>query len=124
MNIDSTTRLNLQFDARGLIPVAVQDYQSLELLMIAFANQAAIDRTLETGLATFFRRSEQKLWTKGLTSGDLLKVREIRVNCYQSSLLYIVEKVGRGVCHAKDPEGNNYPTCFYRRINRNQLEFV
>jgi phosphoribosyl-AMP cyclohydrolase len=64
------------------------------------------------------------LWIKGKTSGDTLKVEEVRVNCEQNSLLYLVRMMGGGVCHTKDAEGKTRPTCYYRAIKGGRLEFV
>jgi phosphoribosyl-AMP cyclohydrolase len=116
---------SLLFAEDGLIPVAVQDYNTLLLLMVAFANQEAVEMTLQIGYATFWKRSEGRLWTKGLTSGDRLAVREIRVNCNQDSLLYLVKKEGRGVCHVQDELGLSYGSCYYRRlVDKGRLEVV
>ena len=95
------------FDARGLVPVIVQDASSREVLMIAYANRQALDLTLETGQAHFWSRSRQEIWRKGATSGNTLQVREIRIDCDADALLYIVEPAGPA-CHT----GQN--SCFYR----------
>ncbi len=94
----------------GLIPAVVQDYASKRVLMVGFMNDAAFEKTLETGAVTFFSRSRQKLWTKGESSGHRLLVRSIQTDCDEDTLLIEVEAVGPGVCH------NGYQSCFYRTL--------
>jgi phosphoribosyl-AMP cyclohydrolase len=108
----------------AVMPVGVQDARSGELLIIAYANKAALEHTLETGNATFWSTSRNELWEKGATSGDVLKIREIRVNCEQNSLLYLVEPLGKGACHTKDADGNTRAGCYYRRLVNGKLEFI
>lgn len=108
-----------------LVPVVTQDAQTKEVLILAFANKAAFDETRKSGYATYWSRSRQELWKKGMTSGDMLKIEEIRINCEQNSLLYLVTPQGKGACHAKNNEGNPYKSCYYRKINPNdKLEIV
>ena len=112
-------------DGKKLIPVITQDYNTKEVLILAFANNEAFKETLNSGYATYFSRSRQEIWKKGLTSGDLLKINEIRINCEQNSLLYMVTQVGKGACHAKRENGLSHTSCFYRRIlSGNKLEFI
>ncbi|MGA2327376.1 MAG: phosphoribosyl-AMP cyclohydrolase [Bryobacteraceae bacterium] len=94
----------------GLVPAVVQDAASGRVLMVGFMNQAAFRRTVETGFATFYSRSRQKLWMKGESSGHRLAVREIATDCDQDAVLLRVEALGPGVCH------NGYRSCFYRRL--------
>ena len=82
------------------------------------------DQLLKTGLATYWSRSRNCLWTKGLTSGDTLKIQEIRINCEQNSLVYLVEMQGAGACHVKNDNGKAYPTCYYRKIEGDRLSFI
>jgi len=99
----------LRFDEKGLIPVVAQDVDSKEVLMLAYANEEAIKKTLETGFAHYWSRSRKKLWMKGETSGNVQEVIEVRVDCDCDAILYIVRQ--RGVaCHT-----GNY-SCFFRRI--------
>lgn len=102
---------NLKFDANGLIPVVVQDAENNEVLMVAYMNQEAVQRTLQTGRATYWSRSRQQFWVKGETSGHVQTVREMRVDCDQDCLLLKVEQVG-AACH----EG--YRSCFFRRVTK------
>jgi phosphoribosyl-ATP pyrophosphohydrolase/phosphoribosyl-AMP cyclohydrolase len=89
---------NLKYDEKGLIPVVVQDRTSGDVLMVAFANREAVDRTRETGLACFWSRSRGKLWQKGETSGNVMRVREARTDCDRDTLLLVVEPAGP-TCH-------------------------
>ena len=115
---------NLTQSRESVLPVAVQDVGSKEILLIAYANEAALRHTIERGVATFWSTSRNELWIKGATSGDTLEIVEIRVNCEQNSLLYIVRPFGEGACHTKDADGKARGSCFYRRIRDAQLEFV
>ncbi|MBI1865415.1 MAG: bifunctional phosphoribosyl-AMP cyclohydrolase/phosphoribosyl-ATP diphosphatase, partial [Nitrospirae bacterium] len=81
---------SLVFDENGLIPVIVQDAESGEVLMLAFANEEAVEKTVETGFAHFFSRSRRTLWKKGETSGNTLGVVSIRFDCDSDGLLYRV----------------------------------
>jgi phosphoribosyl-AMP cyclohydrolase len=84
----------------GLIPAVVQDRESGEVLMVGFMNEDALARTQETGFATFYSRSRQKLWTKGETSGNRLQVEEMLVDCDDDTVLLKVRRLGDGnVCH-------------------------
>ncbi len=121
MGKEYTEELLIDFgpDGEKLIPVVTQDYQTKEVLILAFANKAAFEETRRSNYATYWSRSRQELWKKGLTSGDLLHVEEIRINCEQNSLLYLVTPEGKGACHAKKEDGNPYSSCYYRKITGN-----
>jgi phosphoribosyl-AMP cyclohydrolase len=93
----------------GLIPVVVQDFESKKLLMLAYANKEAVEKTLSTGFAHYWSRSRNKLWMKGETSGHTQKIKRILVDCDYDALLFIVEQKGN-VCHTgKD-------TCFHNKL--------
>jgi len=127
MNKEYTTGLLIDFGDNGqtLLPVVTQDYVSKEVLILAFVNQEAFDETRRSGYATYWSRSRNELWKKGLTSGDMLKIEEIRINCEQNSLLYLVTPQGKGACHANKENGMPYTSCFYRKINSdNTLEKI
>jgi phosphoribosyl-AMP cyclohydrolase len=103
--------MNVDFDKLGgLAPAVIQDYSTGRVLMLGFMNEEAFRRTVETGFATFYSRSRNKLWLKGETSGHRLVVKEISTDCDRDSLLLRVEPLGPGVCH----EG--YQSCFYRTL--------
>jgi len=103
-----------KFDAAGLITAVVTDAGSGAVLMIAHMNQEAIDATIATGQATFWSRSRSRLWRKGETSGHVLEVVEIRVDCDQDALWVIANPAGPA-CHT------GAPTCFYRKIEGGRL---
>ena len=94
----------------GLIPAVIQDHQTGRVLMVGFMNDVAFQKTVETGFATFFSRSRNKLWLKGESSGHKLVVKEISTDCDLDTVLVKVEALGPGVCH----EG--YQSCFFRRL--------
>lgn len=124
---EHTTQLLLDFgpDGRDLVPVVTQDARTKDVLILAFANREAFEETRRSGFATYWSRSRNELWKKGLTSGDMLKVEEIRINCEQNSLVYLVTPQGKGACHAKQPDGLPYRSCYYRRIRADgTLELV
>ena len=127
MNKEYTTDLLIDFgeDGQKLLPVVTQDSATKEVLILAFVNKEAFDETRRCGYATYWSRSRNELWKKGLTSGDLLKIDEIRINCEQNSLLYLVTPQGKGACHAKKENGMPYSSCYYRKINNdNSLEII
>ncbi|HHV23810.1 MAG TPA: phosphoribosyl-AMP cyclohydrolase [Methanosarcina sp.] len=103
----------IDFDAfkseNGLILAVVQDQSNREVLMCAYMNREALEKTVETGIAHFWSRSRQQLWKKGETSGHMQKVKEIRIDCDMDSLLLLVEQTG-GACHM------GYRSCFYRNL--------
>jgi phosphoribosyl-AMP cyclohydrolase len=98
----------------GLITAVIQDYKTGRVLMVGFMNEEAFRKTVESGFATFFSRSRNKLWLKGETSGHRLVVKEISTDCDRDALLVKVEALGPGVCH----EG--YESCFFRRLDNGQ----
>jgi phosphoribosyl-AMP cyclohydrolase len=93
----------------GLVPAIVQDAQSGEVLMLAYMNREAWERTLATGEATYFSRSRNELWIKGQTSGNTQLVKEIRIDCDRDTVVLKVDQRGGAACH----EG--YRSCFFRR---------
>jgi phosphoribosyl-AMP cyclohydrolase len=102
----------------GLVPAVVQDDGTGEVLMVAFMNEEALERTSRSGFATFFSRSRNALWTKGETSGNRLEVTRIFVDCDEDTVLLKVRVLGDGVaCHT------GRRSCFYRELSavRRQL---
>jgi phosphoribosyl-AMP cyclohydrolase len=103
--------MNLDFSKMdGLLPAVIQDHATGRVLMLGFMNEEAFQKTVETGYATFFSRSRNKLWLKGETSGHRLVVKSISTDCDQDAVLVQVEALGPGVCH------NGYQSCFYRKL--------
>jgi len=99
-----------------VVPVAVQDHDSGEVILIAYANELALQHALKTGNATFWSTSRHELWEKGATSGETFELLEVRVNCEQNSLLYIVRPRRGGICHTKTRDGVPRKSCYYRRL--------
>lgn len=105
--------MNIDFQkGNGLVPAVVQDERSDEVLMLGFMNAESLKETQRSREVVFFSRSRNRLWKKGESSGHVLRVREIRVDCDADALLVRVEALGPGVCH----EG--YRSCFFRAIER------
>lgn len=98
---------NLKYDEKGLIPAVIQDWQNNEVLMVAYMNAASLEKTVTTGLTWFWSRSRQKFWQKGETSGHIQRVKEIRFDCDQDTLLIKVDQTGPA-CHT------GTRTCFFR----------
>jgi len=125
MSKEYTTELLIDFgeDGQKLLPVVTQDSVTKDVLILSFVNKEAFNETRRSGYATYWSRSRNELWKKGLTSGDMLKIDEICINCEQNSLLYLVTPQGKGACHAKKENGMPYTSCYYRKINNdNSLE--
>ena len=105
---------NLDFvKVGGLIPVVVQEFKSKDILMLAYANKEALEKTLATGYAHYWSRSRSKLWMKGETSGNVQKVKGIIVDCDYDAILYIVEQKGN-VCHT------GRETCFHNELTETE----
>lgn len=104
----------LKFDAAGLIPAVVQNIETNEVLMVAYMNADTIQKTLETGRATFWSRSRQKVWVKGESSGNYMYVKELRTDCDCDCLVLLVNPAGPA-CHT----GNR--SCFFRKIEDGKL---
>jgi phosphoribosyl-AMP cyclohydrolase len=103
--------MNLKYDTQGLIPAVVQDAESGEVLMVAWMNAEALRLTQESGEAHFWSRSRSELWRKGATSGNVLRVAEIRVDCDADTLLLRVHPAGPA-CHTGER------SCFFRELER------
>lgn len=112
MNIDETTDLRPKWNADGLIAAIAQDAITKDVLMLAWMNEEALQKSLETGEAHYWSRSRKELWHKGATSGHTQKIIDIRIDCDQDAVLMLVEQAG-AACHT------GRPTCFYRSIGKN-----
>ncbi len=106
---NTSGRIRLKFDEKGLIPAVIQDYKTGEVLMVAYMNRQSLKKTLATKKTHFWSRSRKKLWLKGETSGNFQKVKEIYYDCDADCLLFKVRQKGVA-CHT-----GNY-SCFYRRL--------
>jgi phosphoribosyl-AMP cyclohydrolase len=105
----------LKFDSKGLVTGVAQDIDSRQVLMVAMMNAQAVSLTLETGLAHFWSRSREKLWLKGETSGNVLDVKTVKVDCDGDVLLLLVKPRGPA-CHT----GNT--SCFFSELDNNYVE--
>jgi phosphoribosyl-AMP cyclohydrolase len=112
---ETGTALDPKYDAAGLITAVVTDKDSGELLMVAHMNAEALERTIATGEAHFWSRSRKALWRKGETSGNVLRVEEMRIDCDQDALWLQVTAAGPA-CHTGER------SCFYRRIDEGRLQ--
>ena len=99
-----------------ILPVAVQNADTGEVILIAYANQRALAAALERRTAVFWSTSRNELWEKGATSGEVFDLVEVRVNCEQNSLLYRVRPRRGDICHTKNSAGRPR-NCYYRRID-------
>jgi phosphoribosyl-AMP cyclohydrolase len=105
--------ISLNFDKTkdGLLPAIVQDYQTNEVLMLAYINKLAWEKTLETGKAHYWSRSRKQLWLKGETSGHVQNIHDILVDCDDDTVIYKVEQLGGAACHT------GHRSCFYRQLD-------
>lgn len=100
----------------GIIPVAVQNADTLEVILVAYTNEQAFKKAVQTRTAIFWSTSRNELWEKGKTSGEIFDLIEVYVNCEQNSLLYRVRPRKGGICHTKNHLGKPR-NCYYRRLN-------
>lgn len=131
--LEEGTSLNLDFNklskavksSPDIIPVAVQNADTLEVILIAYTNEYALKESISTGVATFWSTSRNELWIKGKGSGNTFNLVDVRVNCEQNSLVYLVRPNGNGICHTNNSNGDPR-NCFYRRYNKEteKLEFL
>jgi phosphoribosyl-AMP cyclohydrolase len=105
----------------GLLPCAVQNVDSGEVILIAYVNELALRAAVETGSAVFWSTSRNELWEKGKTSGETFELVEVLVNCEQNSLVYRVRPRKGGICHTRNRDGVPR-NCFYRRLNTRSWE--
>ncbi|UCH33285.1 MAG: phosphoribosyl-AMP cyclohydrolase [Armatimonadota bacterium] len=108
----------LKYGADGLVPAIAQDAGTGEVLMVAYMNAEAFRQTVETGYATYFSRSRQKLWVKGETSGNRQRVLELYLDCDLDAVLMKIEQIGGAACHT------GFRSCFYRKLEDGELEVV
>ncbi len=108
--VDQANLGEVRFDERGLVVAVVQDAVSQRVLTVAYMNEEALRRSIESGRTWFFSRSREELWNKGETSGDRQYVREIRVDCDGDALVVLVDQHGEGACHTRQW------SCFYRSV--------
>lgn len=131
-DIEENLELQLDFDKlssvaateQSVIPAVLQHADNGDVLFVGYANKLALQATLDEGIAVLWSTSRNELWRKGATSGDVLRLVDVRVNCEQNSVLYRVVPTTGGVCHTNDQQGAARPTCYYRSITASdQLTF-
>jgi len=124
LNLDFSKLKKVAACGEDIIPAIAQDHETGEVLIVGYANELALNTAKIEGMATFWSTSRNELWIKGKTSGDFLEIIEIRVNCEQNSILYMVKPRGKGACHTKDENGVPRQSCYYRKLNSaGDLEF-
>jgi len=111
MKSEMKTTIEIRFNDQGLVPVIAQDWETKEVLMLAYANQEAVLLTRSSGYAHYYSRSRNKIWKKGEESGNLQEVHEILVDCDEDTLLYQVGQVGGAACHT------GHRSCFFRTLD-------
>ena len=102
----------------GLVPAIVQDFQTGEILMLAYMNPDAFNATLSTGKATYYSRSRQSLWVKGETSGNMQLIKEIRIDCDDDTVLLKVEQLGDAACHT------GHRSCFFKKVEDGSIRIM
>ncbi len=100
----------------SVVPVVLQHAESGDVLFVGYANEQALRATLDERIAVLWSTSRNELWRKGATSGDVLDVVDVRVNCEQNSVLYRVVPRTGGVCHTTNSAGTARPSCYYRSV--------
>ena len=100
----------------GIVPVAIQNADTQEVILVAYTNEAAFRKSVETRTLVLWSTSRNELWEKGKTSGETFELVEVRVNCEQNALLYRVRPRRGGICHTKNREGRPR-NCFYRKLD-------
>ena len=110
--------LNFTKSDQGLLPAIAQDSNTGDILMLAYINQEAWEKTLATGKAYYWSRSRNKIWLKGETSGHVQLVKEILVDCDEDTVVFKVEQLGDAACH------KGYGSCFFRRVDGQSLVVV
>ena len=112
-SVDETSRFEPKFGADGLIPAVATDAETGKLLMLAYMNAEALEKTIESGEAWYWSRSRQALWRKGATSGHTQRIVEIRIDCDQDAIELVVEQTGPA-CHT------GRRSCFYRTVSKDE----
>ena len=131
--LEEGTRAALDFDkllsigrsGHQVVPVVLQEADTKEVLFVGYANEEAFNETLRRRSAVLYSTSRNEIWHKGATSGDTLSLVDVRVNCEQNSLLYLVRRDGAGACHTKDADGVARSGCYYRSFtSADELRFT
>jgi len=109
--------------SENVIPVAVQNIDTNEVILIAYINKNALDESIKTGIATFWSTSRNELWIKGKTSGEMFDLIEAYVNCEQNSLVFKVRPRKGNICHTKNKKGKPR-NCYYRKIDIKSMKLI
>jgi phosphoribosyl-AMP cyclohydrolase len=117
VQVDESDKLSPNYDKDGLIAAIAQDASTKEILMLAWMNAEAFEKTRATGEAHYWSRSRGELWHKGKTSGNIQRVKEIRIDCDQDAVVLLVDQTGEGACHT------GRKSCFYRAVEEGGLRF-
>lgn len=130
-SIEETKTVKLDFkklqsiaEISELLPVIVQNSITKEVLFLAYVTPTTLKKSIELKEAIFFSTTRKEEWHKGKTSQNYLELKEIRVNCEQNCLLFLVIPKNKGVCHTKNSKNDYRPTCFYRILENHILEFI
>ncbi len=113
-----------QLKTKEILPVIVQHAENKEVLMLAYITPDALKKSIELKKAVFYSTTRDELWIKGESSKNYLEIKEIRVNCEQNSILFLVIPVNKGVCHTKNERNEHRKSCFYRKMEEFQLTFL
>lgn len=116
LQLDFAKLAKVAANAPDVLPVAVQNADTHEVILVAYANRLALDTALATKTAVFWSTSRNELWEKGKSSGEMFDLLEVRVNCEQNSLLYVVRPRRGDICHTKNAAGRPR-NCYYRKID-------
>ena len=121
-DLEEGTELRLDFTkldrvaGTHVVPCAVQNVDTMEVILVSYVNEEALRRAVATRSAVFWSTSRNELWEKGATSGETFELVEVRVNCEQNSLLFLVRPRRGGICHTRNADGQ-LRDCFYRRVD-------
>ena len=111
-------KLNFSKSEQGLLPAIAQDYETGDVLMLAYINKESWEKTLATGKAHYWSRSRNKIWLKGETSGHVQMIKDILVDCDEDTVVFKVQQLGGASCH------KGYSSCFFRRVDGDSMTVV
>ena len=132
-NLEESFLLNLDFNkvksiggtSQSVLPAIIQHESTKEVLMLGYMNEKAFNKTMSSGVITFWSTSRNELWIKGGSSGNRYFLKGVFVNCEQNSLLFLAVPELGGICHTTDESGDNRSSCYYRKIEADhQLKFI
>jgi phosphoribosyl-AMP cyclohydrolase len=121
LQLDFSKLVKASAKCPDIIPVAVQNIDTNEVILVAYTNEQALKLAVKTRTAVFWSTSRNELWEKGKTSGEVFQLIEVYVNCEQNSLLYKVRPTRGGICHTKNKKGEAR-NCYYRKVNLDSWE--